>query len=210
MKKYLKTLIVTSLVTLAPILVGLILWNRLPDPMPTHWNMAGEVDGWSSKAFAVFFLPAFLMAMEWFCMLMTVVTDPKRDNHSEKVVKLVLWIMPLMSIVLHAFTYAAALGRDVPVERFMPIFLGLVFVIIGNYLPKCKQNYTIGIKIPWALNSEENWNKTHRFAGILWVACGLAITVTGFFGGTWIFFAITGVMVLAPVAYSYWLYTRGI
>ena len=210
MKKYLKTLILTSLITLAPIAVGLIFWNRLPDPMPSHWNMAGEVDGWASKAFVVFFLPAFLAAMEWFCMLMTVVTDPKRDNHSQKVVKLVLWIMPILSLICNATLYGTALGVQIPMNTIMPVSLGLLFVIIGNYLPKCKQSYTVGVRTPWALNSEENWNKTHRFAGILWVVCGLAIMVTGFFGGIWIFFAITIAMVLAPMVYSYWLYTRGI
>ena len=210
MKKHLKILILTTLVTLLPIAAGLILWNKLPDPMPTHWNMAGEVDGWSGKAFAIFGLPLILAAAQWLCMLATIYTDPKRENHSDKVIHLVLWIMPVLSIVLHTFTYAAALGKDIPMEMIMPVFLGLLFVVIGNYLPKCKQNYTIGIKIPWTLNSEENWNKTHRFAGILWVVCGLFIMVTGFFGGFWIFFPILIAMVIAPMVYSYCLFRKGI
>ena len=81
---------------------------------------------------------------------------------------------------------------------------------MGNYLPKCQQNYTIGIKIPWTLNSEENWNRTHRFAGRLWVVCGLALMLTGFFGGFWIFFAVVLLMVLAPLAYSYALHRKGV
>lgn len=208
-KKNLKTLIITSIVLLLPILAGLILWNQLPEQMPTHWNAAGEVDGWSSKPFAVFGLPLILLAAQWLCVLATT-TDPKRQNHSEKIYHLVFWIMPVLSIVLHAVTYLTVLGVGVRMEMVMPIFMGLLFVIIGNYLPKCKQSYTIGIKIPWTLNNEENWNKTHRLAGWVWVIGGIAIMLTGFFGGFVAFFVITLVMVLVPAIYSYLLHRKGL
>ena len=208
-KKNLKVLIITSIILLLPILAGVILWNQLPEQMPTHWNAAGEIDGWSSKAFAVFGLPLIMVAAQWLCMLGTA-ADPKRKNHSEKVLHLVLWIIPVLSVVLHAVTYATALGHSVPMEVVMPILIGLIFTIIGNYMPKCKQNYTIGIKIPWTLDNEENWNKTHRFAGFLWTICGLLIMLTGFFGGFWVFLPITLLMVLAPIIYSYILHRKGL
>ena len=208
-KKNLKLLILTSILTLLPILAGVVLWNQLPEQMPTHWNAAGEVDGWSSKPFAVFGLPLILVAAQWLCVLATT-TDPKRQNHSEKIYHLVFWIMPVLSIVLHAVTYLTVLGVGVRIEMVMPIFMGLLFVIIGNYLPKCKQSYTIGIKIPWTLNNEENWNKTHRLAGWVWVIGGIAIMLTGFFGGFVAFFVITLVMVLVPIIYSYALYKKGL
>lgn len=208
-KKNLKTLIITSIVILLPILAGVILWNQLPEQMPTHWNAAGEVDGWSSKPFAVFGLPLILLAAQWLCVLATT-TAPKRQNHSEKIYHLVFWIMPVLSIVLHAVTYLTVLGVGVRMEMVMPIFMGLLFVIIGNYLPKCKQSYTIGIKIPWTLNNEENWNKTHRLAGWVWVIGGFAIMLTGFFGGFVAFFVITLVMVLVPTIYSYLLHRKGL
>ena len=208
-KKNLKVLIITSVILLLPILAGLILWNQLPEQMPTHWNAAGEVDGWSGKAFAVFGLPLIMVAAQWLCMLGTA-ADPKKNNHSEKVLHLVLWIIPVLSVVLHAVTYATALGHAVPMEVVMPILIGLIFTIIGNYMPKCKQNYTIGIKIPWTLDNEENWNRTHRFAGWLWTFCGIAIMCTGFFGGIWVFLPITLLMVLAPIIFSYVLHRKGL
>ena len=208
-KKNLKLLILTSILTLLPILAGVVLWNQLPEQMPTHWNAAGEVDGWSSKPFAVFGLPLILVAAQWLCVLATT-TDPKRQNHSEKIYHLVFWIIPVLSIVLHAVTYLTVLGVGVRIEMVMPIFMGLLFVIIGNYLPKCKQSYTIGIKIPWTLNNEENWNKTHRLAGWVWVIGGIAIMLTGFFGGFVAFFVITLVMVLVPAIYSYLLHRKGL
>ena len=208
-KKNLKTLVISSVLILLPVLVGLILWNQLPEQLPTHWNAAGEVDGWSSKPFAIFGLPLILLAMQWLCVAGTF-ADPKRNNHSGKILHLVLWIIPVLNAVLSVLTYAAAMGKDVQMEVVMPVFIGLVLAIVGNYLPKCKQNYTIGIKIPWTLNSEENWNKTHRFAGVIWVIGGLAILVTGLFGLLWAFLPITLLMVLVPTVYSFLLYRKGI
>jgi len=115
----------------------------------------------------------------------------------------------VLSVLLHVIVYAVALGKDVRVEMVMPVFIGILLAIVGNYLPKCKQNYTIGIKIPWTLNNEENWNRTHRFAGRLWVVCGFVIMLTGFFGGFWVFLPIVVLMVLAPLAYSYLLHRKG-
>ena len=208
-KKNLKVLIITSIIILLPILAGVILWDQLPDPMPTHWNAAGEVDGWSSKPFAVFGLPLVLVAAQWLCMLATS-ADPKKKNHPQKIIYLVLWIIPVMSVVMHTITYLSALGYGVRMEVVMPVFLGLIFTIIGNYLPKCKQNYTVGIKIPWTLNNEENWNKTHRLAGFLWTFGGVAIMLTGLLGSFWVFLLITLPMVLAPVIYSYVLHRKGL
>lgn len=208
-KKHWKVLLITSLVILLPVLAGAILWNQLPQQMPTHWNAAGEVDGWSSKPFAVFGLPAILLAAQWLCALGSF-ADPKREAHPSKVLHLVFWIIPVLSAVLHTVTYAVALGKEVRMEVMMPVLVGLLLAIIGNYLPKCKQNYTIGIKIPWTLNSEENWNRTHRFAGRIWVIGGIAIMLTGFFGGFWIFLPIVLLMVLAPFIYSYILHRKGV
>jgi len=208
-KKNWKLLLVTSVIILLPVLAGVILWDQLPAQMPSHWNAGGDVDGWSSKAFVVFGLPSILLAAQWLCALGTA-ADPKKANHPEKILALVLWIIPVLSVLLFAITYAVALGKTVQMEVIMPVFMGLLFAIIGNYLPKCKQNYTIGIKIPWTLNSEENWNKTHRFAGWLWTVCGIVIMLTGFFGGFWIFFAVTLLMVAAPFIYSYSLHRKGV
>ena len=206
-KKHWKLLLLTSIVIVLPILAGVILWDQLPAQIPSHWNASGEVDGWSSKTFGVFGMPLFLLALHWLCILATC-ADPKKNHHPDKILQLVFWIVPIVSVGAHAMVYSAALGKEVNVNAIMPVVLGLLFVIIGNYLPKCKQNYTIGIKIPWTLDSEENWNKTHRIAGKLWVVCGLIIMMTGFFGGLWILIPVMLLMVLVPLAYSYMIYRK--
>ena len=208
-KKHWKLLVITSFVILLPMAVGLILWNQLPQQMPSHWNAAGEIDGWSSKPFSVFGMPLILVAVHWLCAVATA-SDPKKTNHSDKIMHLVFWIVLVLSVVLHAITYLAAMGKEVQVETVMPVLLGLVFAVLGNYLPKCKQSYTIGIKIPWTLNSEENWNKTHRLAGRLWLVCGIVMMVMGFFGGVGMVAGIALVMVVVPIVYSYLLYREGV
>ena len=208
-KKNLKTLILGSIAILIPILVGVILWDRMPQEIPIHWNMAGEVDRWSDKRFAVFGMPFILLAIHWFGAL-AMTADPKRQNQSDKMVSLSLWIVPVVSILLTSVTYVSAIGVDVLINVIVPVFLGLVFVVIGNYLPKCKQNYTVGIKLPWTLNNEENWNKTHRMAGWVWVICGIVIVVTGCFGLLWVILPILAIGALAPAVYSYILHRKGL
>ena len=104
--------------------------------------------------------------------------------------------------------YLHALGVPVSVGFILSLFMGLLFIVIGNYLPKCKQSYTMGIKLPWTLNDEENWNKTHRFGGFVWVIGGLIILATSFLANFWILIAVLVFMVALPTIYSYSLYRK--
>ena len=210
LKKYRKTLIITTIITLLPMLAGVILWNKLPEQFPIHFNTAGEVDGWSSKVFGVFGLPLILVAFQWLCGLGTLKMDPKAQNLEGKVFSLVLWIIPVLSVVLNALVYCTALGMDMNVQIIMPLLIGLLMVIIGNWLPKCKHSYTLGIKLPWTLADETNWNRTHRFAGPIWVVCGLVIMLCGLIGGAflWVMVAAFVVMIAAPTLYSYLLFRK--
>lgn len=201
------TLILTSIVTLIPMLIGLLLWNQLPDTIPTHWDINGEIDGWSSKAFAVFCFPGLLLAVHWLCVFASC-ADPKSKNYHPKMISLVLWICPVLGLVLNSLVYTAALGYQVNVEIIMPLLVGLMFIIIGNLLPKCRQSYTMGIKLPWTLNNEENWNKTHRFGGKVWVAGGVVLLSTAVWGNFWLLIVVMVVMVTLPTLYSYLLYRK--
>lgn len=208
-KKNLKLLILTSVVILLPILAGVCLWNRLPQQVPNHWNMSGEVDGWSSRGFAVFGMPLIMLAVQWITVLATM-ADPKKQNHSEKILQLIFWIIPVLNLLISVATYTSAMGGSVRMEVLSTVFIGALFVVLGNYLPKCKQNYTVGIKIPWTLSSEENWNRTHRLAGWVWVAGGVGIMIAGFLGIFWLLIGVMLVMTLVPCIYSYVLYSKGI
>ena len=208
-KKYLKVLIITSVVILLPLVAGVALWDQLPDELPIHWNASGEVDGWGSKPLVILGAPALFLALQWIAALITQ-ADPKRANQSEKVRAMTFWIIPLLSLALPFVIYATALGRGIPITMVASVLLGAIFVIVGNYLPKCKQSYTVGIKLPWTLHSEENWNKTHRMAGWLWVAGGILMMALGFMDLLWASLIPPLFMALVPVIYSYLLYRKGI
>ena len=200
-------LIVTSIVILIPVLIGLLLWNRLPEQVPTHWGIDGEVDGWSSKAVAVFVFPCILLGVHWLCVIVSSI-DPGSKNYHRKMITLVLWICPAISLLIGSLIYAKVLGYDLDVEIVMPLLVGLMFLIVGNLLPKCRQSYTMGIKLPWTLRNEENWNKTHRFSGKVWVIGGVIIMATAFVGSFWILMGVLIVMVALPTTYSYCLYRK--
>ena len=201
------TLILTSIFILVPIVIGIVLWNQLPDTMATHWGVDNEANGFSSKTFTVFGMPAVLLAIHWICILATKL-DKKSQNINPKIFSLVLWICPALSLLMSAIVYLTALGKEIKVGFIVILFMGLLFIIIGNYLPKCKQSYTMGIKLPWTLESEENWNKTHRFAGPLWVIGGVGIMATAIFQSFILFFSIVVLMVIVPTVYSYLQYKK--
>ena len=209
-KKYKKQLIISSIVILLPILIGVLLWDQLPDSFTTHWGVDCQPDDWSSKPFAVFFMPVFLVMMQFFCAWITERTN-RGNEQSPKVMNLIFYIMPVLSVLVNGMMYAVALGKSWDWTAMMPIVLGLLFAIIGNYMPKCTRNATIGIKVIWALNNEENWNATHRFAGKLWVVCGLLTVFTALLpisiGYPIMFVSLIGAGLFSTL-YSYLYYRR--
>ena len=204
-----KTLFITCAVILLPIIAGLLLWDRLPDRIPTHWGMGGEVDGWSGKGFAVFAMPALMLGIQLLCFFVTA-SDPKRGNIRRKYLSMVLWIIPVLSVMTSCISYAVALGAQIRVEQVIPGFIGLMFVIIGNYMPKFQQSYTMGIRLPWTLSSEENWNRTHRFGGKIWALGGIGVLFCTLMGWGIASIVILAVVVIVPTVYSYALYRKGI
>ena len=203
-----KLLVITTILILLPIIIGLVLWEQLPETMATHWGTDNEPNGWTSKVFAVFGIPGIMAALHILCLVVTY-ADPKKSNIGKKTMGIVYWILPAVSIAVMSATYAYALGTKVNIGMLCCILMGIIFIALGNYLPKAKQNYTFGYKIPWTLDSEENWNKTHRLAGWLMVICGFAFIVNAFILSEFVF-VFCLVAALAPMVYSYILYKKGI
>lgn len=202
LKKHLKTIIATSVVTLSPIILGMILWEKLPEQIATHFNFSGEADSYSSKAFVVFGLPLIMLFFHFICLLATK-ADPKKKNLTDKNLIMVMWITPAISLLMSVLTYGYTLNSSIRIGTVVILFMGILFIIIGNYMPKVKQNYSLGIKLPWTLADENNWYRTHRLAGKLWVIGGVVICLTALLENYIVLMVITAVMVLAPVVYSY-------
>lgn len=204
-----KLIILTTVLTLLPIVAGILLWDRLPEEIATHWNINGEADGWSSREFAVFGLPAVIAAIHLGCTFATAL-DPKSSAISRKMMGIVLWICPVISLFCNGYVMMTALGygHDFPVNTLISLLLGGLFLYIGNYLPKCTQSYTVGIKLPWTLADEGNWNATHRFGGWVWTIGGVVILVTSLWGNAILIVGCLVIMTLAPMVYSLVYYLR--
>ncbi len=199
-----KTLVITSLLILLPVVFGVVMWDKLPEKMPTHFGLDGTPDSWSSKGFAVFGLPLIVLALDWFAVFVTE-KDNKGKDQNKKIMTLVLWICPLICIGVSAAMYSWALGNEVNVKTVVVLLLGVIFTAIGNLLPKCKPNRTIGIRIKGTLSSEENWVATHRFAGRIWFTGGIVVLASAFLPNTAaaiVMLVTLLVMAVVPCVYS--------
>jgi len=165
-------LIISSLVILLPMFAGLIFWDRLPQLVPVHWGIDGSVDSMGGRGFVVFGIPLIMLALHIVCLLITAI-DPGNRKQSNKAISIIFWITPAVTLVVTGIMHLVATGREVNAASWLAALLGINFLVLGNYMPKYRRNATMGIKIKWTLESEANWNATHRFAGKLWVAIGL-------------------------------------
>lgn len=203
-------LLVSSLVTLLPLVFGILFWDRLPDVITTHWGADGVADGFSSKAGAVVVPTAILFVLNLLCMIATAF-DQNGRSQNKRAMGIIFWIIPIISLLVNGAMYNAAFGGDLNLQWLFMALFGILFVVFGNYLPKIAQNRTMGIKISWTLCNEENWNKTHRMAGKLWVAGGIVLIATSFLPIKWAIGVLIGVllvMIAVPFVYSFTIYRR--
>ena len=207
MKASKKEMILSVVLCLLPIVLGLFLWKRLPEQVPTHFGLNNEPNGYSSKVFAVFGLPAFMAALDALC-LFGLSSDPRAEKHSKVLDRIMLWFIPGLSILVSSLCLLTAIGKRINIALVMQLLIGVVFIVVGNYLPKCRRNYTMGIKLPWTLNDDDNWNYTHRLGGFVWVIAGLVMLVNAFIGSLWILLAVIFAAVIVPTAASYIYYRR--
>lgn len=208
MKKANKTMVITTILCLLPILLGVLLYPKLPDQVPAQWGSDGQVNWYQSKAMAVFGMPAFLAIIN-LVVHIGVNNDPKRANASKMLKNIGFWICPIISLIFVPISLFASMGMEVHIAFWTPLFVGVLLIIIGNYLPKCKQSYTVGIRLPWTLDNETNWNKTHHFAGYLWIIGGIITIISSFFSFWPAIFLVILLIVLIPIVYSFVLYKRG-
>lgn len=203
-------LLVSSIVILLPIVAGLFLWNKLPEQIAVHWGVDGNPDRFAGRSFAVFAPSGFMLALHWVCVIVTALDHKNRDQNG-KVIGLIFWLCPFISIFMGAVVYAAALGMEFSVISLVPAIVGILFVVIGNYMPKCKQNHTIGIRIKWTLESEANWAATHRLCGKAWVIGGILLMLCIFLPESVTAYSviiILSLLAIIPIVYSYVYHRR--
>ena len=159
-KNNLSTFIITLVVLLIPMFVGMILWNKLPNEIATHWGVDGKPDAYSSKAFAVFGMTTIILLLHLFAVLVT--AKKASDALSDKLFNLGLWICPVMSIMVATLSYATALGYALNVPFWALMTVGIIYIVTGNYLPKARQNRFFGMRVKWTLESKRKLNETKK------------------------------------------------
>ncbi|MGE5413536.1 MAG: SdpI family protein [Syntrophomonadaceae bacterium] len=185
-------------------------YSSLPDPMPTHWNAAGQVNGWMPKFWGAYLVPMIMAAM-WLLFLVLPKISP-RGFEMEPFLR--AWgILKVTVLALTAYIGVLVIGAARKGGELSPtaIFaaLGILFAVIGNLLGKVTRNFFVGIRTPWTLASEEVWYRTHRLAGKLFVAAGLFVAAASLLKlPIWPVFAALAVAGLVPVVYSYVIYRK--
>ncbi|QGP91322.1 SdpI/YhfL protein family protein [Neomoorella glycerini] len=172
-----------ALVVLGAMLVaGILVYPHLPDLVPAHWNFRGEVDNYFSRFWGAFALPLMTGGI-YLLMLFIPYLDPKRENYPrfELAYRVVRLGLVFFLAVLHTTVLVVALGGPASlVNRVVPLAVGILFILIGNYLPQARFNYFFGVRTPWTLASEEVWRRTHRFSGYAFILAGFMFVVAAF------------------------------
>ena len=199
---------------IAALAVVLSIWAypQLPPTIATHWNVGGTADGFSSRATAVLIMPLVIIGLTGLFNVLPKL-DPRRANYAKFIDT--YWLIAnavlLFILIGHGMIIATGLGYPVKVDRFMPIGIGLLFIVLGNYLTRVEPNWFIGIRTPWTLSSDTVWRKTHRTGGWLMVVGGFVLAASVFLPqGAFLPLLIAAILIVAviPVVQSYILWKR--
>ena len=207
MKKLTLVLLALSILSL----IGqLLVLPYLPDTVPTHWNAAGEIDGYGSKYTNLFLAALPLLMLGLFALTPRI--DPRKESYEKhrKAYDIFRVFMTLFFIALTWVINAAAMGWPVDVGRIISIALGVMFLVLGNYMPQILSNYTFGIKTPWTLESPYVWRKTHAAGGVLFCICGIVMIAAGIITTKWMATLSIALMIISVIGlYLYsWLLFR--
>lgn len=205
-----KSVIISLILLLIPILMGLIFYDKLPEMLPTNFDLSGEVRSYESKTKALFIMPLIMIIVQGFLIFM-LNKDPRKRFQSEKLYSISLFIIPVMEILISSITIMYSFNNGINIARILSIFIALMYIIMGNFLPKAKRNYTMGIRTPWTLDNDEVWDKTHRLGGYTFVAGGILLLLTSIFlksDNNIIFFILIFVPTIIPVVYSYIIFNN--
>jgi uncharacterized membrane protein len=198
---------VSLMIVVAAFIVSAVVYPRLPATIPTHWDLSGQPNGWSSRFWGAWLIPVFLLGM-WALVRVLPRIDPRGSNYAKfgGAFEAIIDAIMLFMLALHVVALRAALGHPVEMQRILPIGIGVLLIVIGNLLPRARPNWFVGIRTPWTLSSDRVWEKTHRFGGRVFVAAGLIITIASF---VWVreahvvLFAVMVVVASSVMIYSY-------
>lgn len=212
-KLTIKTEIIPLFFLLLTAIAGYYFYYHFPAVVVTHWNWAGQPDGWGSGKTNAIVLPLVTLGM-YILFLVLPYLDPKKERYVEfaKVYHVFKGILVSFMAIIFIITSINNLGYFVPIGKVVPAMVGLLFIVMGNYMGKLKKNWFIGVRTPWTLSSEEVWNKTHRFSGKIFILSGVLMIINGWIPSpSWslsIFIINIAVLLIGTIGYSYWAYLQ--
>ncbi len=185
-------------------------WPQLPDKLPVHWNIKGEVDGYGNKFVGLLLLP-IIVAGIYVMMLALPRFDPGRRNYENFATTYAMIRLSFAAFMclIYVFIVLAAFGAKFNMTSIIMPAVGLLLIVLGNFMSKIRPNWFVGVRTPWTLSSKLSWDKTHRLAGWLFIFMGLLMVVVGYVQTTWMLFTMlvfNGVCVAWLFIYSYLVY----
>ena len=203
-------LLVSGAIVLIMFAISAFVWTRIPagEPVCTHWNAAGECDDYGSKFVGILLMPIITVGLAGlFALIPRIEPRAAHMAQSSKAYAVVWTTLLLTFLALHAILMLDILGYDAGIDTYMPILMGVTFILIGGSLGHIRSNHFFGIRTPWTLSSELSWDKTHKLGGRLFMILGLIFMVSPLVvtGEAWVYGLMGGILVSVVVlaAYSY-------
>jgi len=202
------------LIVVAQVIVAIMSYPLLPAQVPSHWNAAGQIDGYLPKWANAVLFPAISLFLFFILRFVTQV-GPRLGYQNQRtanreVVNLILVGVLLLMLVIQMLVTAIGLGIRIDVVFVISLAVSILMMFIGNYLGKLRRNFWAGIRTPWTLASDVVWERTHRLGGWLFVLAGLIGVITSFFPPVrlWGLMVPLLLSVVILVIYSYVAYQR--
>ena len=216
MKNPIKTNFKTEILPILLIIFSLIssyfLLQKMPEKIPIHWNIQGKVDNWGNGLSNIITINSILIGTYLLFLILPYI-DPRKKRYEQfsKIYRIFKNIIILFFTLIFFLTNLNATGHIINMNIYIPLMIGLLFIVIGNYMAKIKMNWFMGIRTPWTLSSEEVWNKTHRLGGKLFILSGLLITSEGFLPNNYklpIFILAIAIILIGTIFGSYLIYSK--
>ncbi|WP_452221894.1 SdpI family protein [Lacinutrix salivirga] len=207
MKSLFKKDVLLLIIVAIPFAYLAYLWNDLPETVPIHWNEKGEIDGYGSKI-TLWLIPILLPLLVFILFSIIPKIDPKGQiKKMGNKYGLVKFLLTTFMSVLAIFIIYSSKSQSLTNPKIILLFIGFLYLILGNYMKTFKPNYFVGVRTPWTLENETVWKATHKMAGKLWLIGGLSIIILSMVLSTesifTVFIVITIIIAVIPIVYSY-------
>lgn len=193
-------------IVLLPFIYLAFIWNQLPDKVPMHVNIKGEIDRFGDKI-ELLLIPVLLPLLMYIIFLVIPKIDPKNklNKMGNKLQTIKVLVTILMSVLALFLLYSAKIQFFNP--NYISLLMGILYMIFGNYFKTIKANYFLGIRTPWTLENETVWKETHKFGGKIWLLGGFIVMASSLIldiqPNFIILIIITAILVIIPIVYSY-------